>query len=114
MKFKKQSFTATPDLVGKYINRHLYSDSYPMGKIIGIKSKTKVLVQRVEAERDPNWKPEYIPGGFSAHCINQGSQTWVFTETPEVFEMRLSASSFRQPGRLSLDEKPYKYYDYNF
>ena len=70
-----KKFEVTPALIGKYINQVLYTDVNPVGKIIGIKGKTKVIIQPVEA--GPNKaKMEYIPGGFVGHCYNQNEQEY--------------------------------------
>jgi hypothetical protein len=107
-----KKFIASPDLVGKYINRYGYSDVHVVGKIVGIKSKTIVVVQRVNAEKDPTWKPEWVSGGFSAVCLNQSYQRWIFNETNETFPMRLSAGDLKRAYRI--DDKPIEFYDYNF
>lgn len=105
-------FETTPDMIGKYVNRSLYTDAYCVGKIVDIKSKTKVILERMKAELSPEWKPEWHAGGFSAHCSNQRTQKWIHTPTGELFEMRLSAGDLRRGLRIA--EQPYHYYDYNF
>jgi hypothetical protein len=105
----RASFSTSEDLIGKYINRHGYSDIDPVGKIVGIKSKTIVFVQPVVAGENKT-KMEWVAGGFAGHCVNQHAQSYDFTEEGEVFEMRLSSGD--KYHRIS--EKPIKYYDYNF
>jgi len=107
-----QRFEATPDMIGKYVNRYLYTDAYCVGKIVGIKSKTKVILERMKAEISPEFKPEWHVGGFSAHCSNQWAQEWIHTPTGELFEMRLSAGDLKR--RLQISDVPHHYYDYNF
>lgn len=102
----------TPDLIGKYINRVLWSDVYPVGKIVGIKGKTKVLIQPVEASRNQT-KMEFIPGGFSAVCVNQSEQRYDYSEVGEVFEVSLSNTSMKNRF-WKISNAPHKYYDYNF
>lgn len=97
--------------VGKYLNRYMYTDVLPIGKIIGVKSKTTVWVQRVVSEPDPSWKPEYVVGGFSAVCLNNYAQTWLFKETEEIFPVRISKQLLKSVG---IDDKPVKHHDYNF
>jgi hypothetical protein len=105
----KARFSTSEDLIGKYINRHGYSDIDPIGKIVGIKSKTIVYVQPMVAG-DNLTKMEWISGGFVGHCVNQNEQRYEFTEEGNVFEMRLSAGD--KSHRIS--DRPMKYYDYNF
>jgi hypothetical protein len=105
----RKRFSTSEDLIGKYINRHGYSDIDPIGKIVGIKSKTIVHVQPVVAG-DNLTKLEWVSGGFAGHCVNQNEQKYEFTEEGDLFEMRLSVGD--RCNRIS--DRPIKYYDYNF
>jgi hypothetical protein len=100
------------EIIGKYINRVLWSDVDPVGKIIAIKGKTKVIIQPVDAGEN-KVKMEFVAGGFSAHCLNQGSQQYDFYEKGEPFEVPLSKTSLKNRF-WRIDEMPRKYYDYNF
>lgn len=106
----KNTFQTTQDLVGKYINRYFWSDIDPVGKIVAVKSKTTVVVQKVVASENQQ-KMDFVTGGFSAHCVNQWRQFYEFTELDETFEVRLSKQYLKQCG---IDAKPRKFYDYNF
>lgn len=109
---KKEKFVVTQELVGKYINQYLWSDVNPIGKIVGIKGKTKVLVQPVVA--GPNKaKMEFVTGGFAGVCVNQWDQHYDFTEQGEVFELALSNSKMKRT-HIGIADSPRKYYDYNF
>ena len=109
---KKEKFVVTQELIGKYLNQYLWSDINPVGKIVGVKGKTKVLVQPVVA--GPNKaKMEFIPGGFSAHCTNMYDQHYDFTEQGEVFEMSLSNFRMKRT-HLGIADHPHKHYDFNF
>jgi hypothetical protein len=96
--------------VGKFVNRYSYSDTNPVGEIIGTKGKSIILVQIIEAIKQKE-KLNYIIGGFLAHCTNQDEQKWEFVKTSEIVEMKVSKAFFKQYG---IDEKPKKFYDYNF
>lgn len=100
------------ELIGKYINRVLWSDVDPVGKIIAIKGKTKVIIQPVDAGEN-KVKMEFVAGGFSAHCVNQSAQEYDFFEHGDPFEAPLSKTSLLK-RYWSIDEQPRKYYDYNF
>jgi hypothetical protein len=107
-----KKFEVTSELIGKYINRCLYSDIEPVGKIVGIKGKTKVLVQPVVA--GPNkTKMEWVEGGFAGHCLNQYEQSYDFFEKGEVFEVSMSNSALRN-RMWRIHNNPSKYYDFNF
>lgn len=105
-----KTFETTQELIGKYINQHLWSDINPIGKIVGIKSKTTVLVKRVVA--GPNKvRMEFVAGGFSGHCINNYNQEYDFTESNEITEVRLSKSYLKYN---KISDHPIHHYDYNF
>ncbi len=109
---KKEKLIITEELVGKYINRVLWSDVYPVGKIVAIKGKTKVVVQPVVASENLT-KMEFVVGGFAGHCINQWDQRYEFIEQGDTFELPLSNNSMKKRF-LQIADNPYKYYDYNF
>ena len=105
-------FVVSEALVGKYINQVLWSDVSPVGKIVGIKGKTKVLIQPVTAGKNLT-EMQFVVGGFAGHCTNQNEQRYEFYEEGEVFETPLS--NFRMKAMFwSIDEAPHKYHDYNF
>jgi hypothetical protein len=109
---KKEKFVVTQELIGKYLNQYLWSDVNPVGKIVGVKGKTKVLVQPVVA--GPNKaKMEFIPGGFSAHCTNMYDQKYDFFEEGAVYEMTLSNFKMKRT-HLGIADHPHKHYDFNF
>lgn len=107
-----KKFEVTSELIGKYINQCLYSDVNPVGKIVGIKGKTKVMIQPVEAGENKT-KMEWVSGGFAGHCVNQYEQSYDFTEVGEVFEVSLSNSSLKR-RMWRIHNNPCKYYDFNF
>ena len=109
---KKEKFIVSEELIGKYINRYLWSDVNPVGKIVGVKGKTKVVIQPVVAGTNKA-KMEFIPGGFSAHCTNMYDQSYDFIERGEVFEISLSNFSMKK-NFLGISGHPSKHYDYNF
>ncbi|HRW21024.1 MAG TPA: hypothetical protein P5509_03545 [Bacteroidales bacterium] len=108
------SFTKNSELIGKYINRHLYTDVNPVGKVIGTRGKTILIIARVTAERDESFKPEIIPGGFAGHCTNNYSQKWKFTvHEDDTFEIRWTPGKLKK-GYNRISENPRHFYDYNF
>jgi hypothetical protein len=109
---KTGKFVITEDLIGKYLNRCLWSDVDPIGKIIGIKGKSKVIVQPIVAGKN-KVKMEWVSGGFAGHCVNQGQQEYDFTESGDVFEISLSNASMKNKY-IRIHDRPIKYYDYNF
>lgn len=100
-----------------YANLHGYSDIEPY-EIVRVISDKTIEVRNMSAERDPNWKPEIIPGGFAGHCVNQNEQRWIITPRLDapVVRIRLGKKGWRNKyGALFvLSNRPFKYYDYNF
>lgn len=97
-------------MVGKYINEYLYSDVNPIGKIVGIKSKTILYVQPIVATKNKT-EMEFIPGGFSAHCTNNRSQEWEYEEQGEIIEVKMTTGRY---DWKRIADAPRKFYDYNF
>lgn len=106
----KNKHINTPDLIGKYLNRYLFSDVLPVGKIIAIKTKTIVIVQRI-VQSENKQKMNFQVGGFSAHCDNNYSQHYDYKTTTEIFEIRLSKQYLKT---VRIDDKPLYFYDFNF
>ena len=104
----------------KYANNHLYSDVRPC-EVVEVKSEKKVIVREMKAERDPDWKPDFVAGGFTAHCTNNNRQNWICSSDPDG---HLMAISKRKDGRwyevggnynsFVFSDKPLKHHDYNF
>ena len=108
----KPKFQVTEDLIGKYINEVLWSDANPVGKIVGIKGKNKVLIQPVVASENLA-KMEFIAGGFAGHCVNQGGQRYEFSEEGEVYEATIG-NTIMKKKYWRINDYPRKFYDYNF
>lgn len=108
----REKFQVTEELIGKYINQVLWSDINPVGKIVGVKGKTKVLIQPVKAGKNKT-KMEYIEGGFAGHCVNMYDQEYDYTEQGEVFEATLSRTGMKKKF-WKIHDCPQRFYDYNF
>jgi hypothetical protein len=93
---KRKTFQTSPDMVGKYINEHVGSDAYPVGKIIAVKSKTILVVQPIEAECTKN---DYT------------KQEYNYIETGEPILVRLTTS---RDDYKQISDKPYKYLSPHF
>jgi hypothetical protein len=104
--------------MNKFANHLGYSDINPY-EVVRVVSDKTIEVREMDAERDPTWTPEFIPGGFSAHCTNQHSQRWIITSNPEnrVVRIRLSKNGFWKSAdgrKFHLGDEPVRFYDYNF
>jgi len=52
-----------------------YSDVHPY-EIVRVVSPKTIEIRLMDAELVEGWKPEIVSGGFSGHCVNQGSQQY--------------------------------------
>lgn len=101
-------------VVGMGCNLHYHSDVQPYEVIRAISRKT-IEVRSCIAERDPSWKPDFIPGGFSGHVVNQYEQKWSIKSDPEGDVVRLRLNKNGSWGkRYWLAEAPRKFHDFNF
>lgn len=102
--------------VGDHAHVVMYTDVYPV--TIVKKTATTLTVRRDKAERDPNWKPEFVVGGFAAHCTNNDEQRWIITEDPdgytETFRWSKRYNAYRDTAGCELLPEWRKKYDYNF
>jgi hypothetical protein len=101
-----------------YANRIGYSDVTPC-EIIRFVSDKCIEIREMDAVHSPDWKPEFVPGGFSAICTNNGQQHWDCTSNPAnpIYRIRLSKNKgWRSAHNASyrLHTQPVKHYDYNF
>jgi hypothetical protein len=101
--------------IGMYCNRFFYSDIKPY-EIVGVNKTGKTLTLRaMDTKIDKSWKPEFIEGGFSGHCVNNNEQKWTFTSNPKnaTFQVRLSKKGYGK-GDFYVGPEPRHKYDYNF
>ncbi len=102
----------------KFANHYGYSDVNPYEVVRQISDKT-IEIRAMNAERDPEYKPEFVVGGFSAMCLNQQEQKWIISSKPDARVIRIR---LRKDGRwydahgdrYTLGVRPIKFYDYNF
>jgi hypothetical protein len=102
--------------VGDRVHICCYSDIEPATVIK--RTKSSVTVRYDDADLDPNWKPEFIPGGFSAICTNDSDQKWIIKEDlngrTETFRWSKRYGRFKNTSNEFCEPEWYKYYDYNF
>lgn len=106
---------------GEYLTQTAYSDHTPW-KVIG-RTATTLTLQEVRTERDPEWTPEIVPGGFAGHCTNQDEQTWLYAGLgPVTTKVRLAKSRYYGSDKLWRSAQAGEFiangarrkYDYNF
>lgn len=102
----------TNDNIGKFLNRKVGTDIYPVGKIISV-NKNIITLQTVEAKLSKEFTPEIAVGGFLGHCSNQDEQKYDYEIVKDsYFEIVINKSMFKNGYYIS--DKPCKFYDYNF
>lgn len=100
--------------VGLGCSVHGWSDSESYTVIKVSKTIHKITVQRDHAERLT--KPEFIPGGFGAICVNNREIEYKITPNPTDSTRDFYAN---KNGEYCFCKKPlsvgrFEYYDYNF
>lgn len=101
--------------VGDGVTVNLWSDSHAY-TVIKRTPKT-ITIQQDKATLDSNFKPEWIPGGFAGHCINQEEQTWTYEPNPNGEILRIRWSEKHEAWRYlnkNLTMGRHEFYDYNF
>lgn len=104
--------------VGDGCTYHLWSDSYACTVIK--KTKKTITIQRDKATLSPDFKPEWIPGGFAAHCTNAEDQSYTYERNPngEIYVCHWSEKQgcYRSgsDGSIIIGVGRHEYYDYNF
>lgn len=104
--------------VGDGVTMYFYSDAHAC-TVIAKTAKT-ITIQRDKATLDPNFKPEWIPGGFAAHCTNQEAQSYTYERNPDAPKTRCYWSEkmgcYTTGGDQSIriGRGRHEFYDYNF
>lgn len=116
-RIEKVTYRPLPEGDCKYANRRLYTDVEPY-EIIGMRGKRTYLLREMKVEKNPEWKPEFVPGGFSAICTNNAMQQWIIEPDPNggMKELRLNKNG-SLGGKYNVhtfSDVPIKHYDYNF
>lgn len=109
--------------MNKYMNLRLHSDVVPFEVVRVISDKT-VEIRQMKATIDPSWKPNFVRGGFTAHCENQHEQKWIYEsdESAPVIRCRKVKPTrsnygleWKSPyGHHYNEYSPRKFHDYNF
>lgn len=112
---KQQNWKAPNFKVGDGVTYHLWSDSHAC-TIIKRTAKTLTL-QQDKAIKDPNFKPQFIIGGFSYYCLNSDEQRYSYERDPKapiiVAHWSNKYNAFMYCNKR-ITEGRHEYYDYNF
>ena len=101
----------------KYANYIGYSDVLPFEVVKVISDKT-LEIREMDAQLAEGEKPEFVVGGFAAHCTNQRSLKYDIVSNannPVIRVRKRKDGCFYKGGsKFKLSDVPVKFYDYNF
>ena len=114
--FDGSHLTPTNAKVGDGATVNLFSDRHA-GTIIKV-TKATITIRQDRAILDPKFKPEWIPGGFAAHCTNQENQSYTYEPDENGSETTIHWSKkfnrYGTPGNVTASKGRHEFYDYNF
>ncbi len=100
-----------------------YSDTSPY-EVIRVVSDKCLEIRSMIATKNPDFKPDFEVGGFSAHCTNNHDQKWLITSDPNGHTIKVRKRKtvknygegiyWNNQARYRLANEPHKFYDYNF
>lgn len=115
-RFDSTHLTPANAKVGDGATVNLWSDRHA-GTIVRV-TRTTVTVRRDKATLNPEFKPNFVIGGFAAHCTNLGDQEYTYEPDEQGDETTIRWSnkyqSYGRPGNLTLSKGRHEFYDYNF
>lgn len=105
--------------VGMGATRHGYSDAEAYTVIEVNKAGTVLVLQRDKATLSPDFKPNFIPGGFVGHVTNNREQSYTYERDPngDKVKVRLRKDGLFYPAKSKMSITigyRSEYYDYNF
>lgn len=91
-----------------------HSQQYPWVEIK--RTEMTVTLAKVQVKPDPDFKPDFIPGGFCAHCSNQSEQTWLFDKISDVQTktIRKTKRGWSHGETRFIENRAIEFYDWNF
>ena len=110
---------AARQTIRAYANFHGYTDVSP-NEVVKTISPICVEIRQMRATLSPEWKPDMRVGGFSAHTVNNDSQTYTYQSLPEQMTMRIRWSKAKHNwydshgNKYIMADAPRKFYGYNF
>ena len=87
------------------------------GTVIRVSASGKTIWIQEDLATLDDWKPEMVPGGFAAHCVNNSSQRYTYHPNPDGHVHR---ASLRKDGRYRTTNRErvipgrHQFHDYNF
>lgn len=101
--------------VGDGVTVNLWSDRHAYTIIK--RTPKSLTLRRCKATLAPEFKPEFVPGGFCAHCTNQDDQEYIYEEDEngqiEKAYWSERKHGFYVGGCMSVSAGRHEFYDYN-
>jgi hypothetical protein len=98
--------------IKSYVNYHMYTDVLPY-EVVQVINDKKVVIRPMGQTRIT--KPEFIPGGFAGHCINNREIEYEYYSMPDaqtqILKLHKKGWGF---GSFKMADRPIYFYDYNF
>ena len=101
--------------IGDGITVHYVTECYPYTVIR--RTRTSLTLREDKATLSPNFKPEFVIGGFCAHCLNQEDQEWDYE--PDL-NGRITVAHWSEKKKAFMVERSLRctygrrrFYDYN-
>ena len=115
-KFDSTHLVPTNAKVGDGATVVLWSDRYAC--TITKVTRCTITMRRDKAAISPDFKPDFIPGGFFGTVINQDEQEWTYEPNPDGTEYKFNWSKkyqmYGQPNNMKAIKGRHEFYDYNF
>lgn len=77
-----------------------------------------LTIRRDKAILDPDFKPDFVPGGFAGTVVNQDEQSYTYEQLDEGRTYKAHWSEKKQgffvEGCLRVIRGRHEFYDYNF
>jgi hypothetical protein len=101
--------------VGDGATTHIGSDAQAWTVVKVSPSGKTITIQGDNATLDPDWKPDFLPGGFVGHVANNHSQTYTYERNPNgpTRTARLTKRGWSSNGLPVTKGRRY-FHDYNF
>ena len=102
----------------KYFFEQLWSDRHAY-EVIRKVSDITYEIRRMDAVLDPQWKPEWVCGGFAGRCVNQHTQKWIFSQNESnpiirIRKKKKGAAWCRGQDIFYPSNNPLEFRDFNF
>lgn len=105
-------------MLKEFANHRMYSDVDPY-EVLSTNKSGKLKTIRSMKTKELPWDKNFVAGGFCGTMANQNEQKWECTsnEDGQIFVIRKHKNGRWYDvcgGKYTIDDKPVKFYDYNF